>query len=79
MSDLVEYPALDGKHAEFWIRFQQETGHTGTGPRYVDVFGDRPEMNDALLALVLSRTKQATASLLRWTVPRVRIDQLVDF
>lgn len=82
MSDLVEYPTLEGKHADFWIRFQRETGHTGKGPRYVDVFGDNPEMNDELLALVLSRTKQATASLARWytpdTLPRPGDLQLIN-
>ena len=51
----------------FWTRFQLATGETAR-PRGVDAFGDSPEMMDELLALVLSRTKQATASLARWYV-----------
>jgi len=49
----------------FWSRFQAETGLEGE-PREIDGFGDSPEMMDALLALVLSGRKQATASLARW-------------
>jgi uncharacterized protein YhfF len=75
MSEVEEYPELTGAHAAFWARFQAATGETAPGPRYVDAFGDSDAMQDELLALVLSGTKQATASLARWytdeTLPRV--------
>ncbi|WP_375548136.1 ASCH domain-containing protein [Oceanicaulis alexandrii] len=56
---------LTSPQAAFWTEFEAATGHAGP-PRGVDAFGDSPEMMDELLALVLSRTKQATASLARW-------------
>ena len=56
---------LSAPHRAFWTRFQDATGETAQ-PRGVDAFGDSPEMMDELLALVLSRTKQATASLALW-------------
>jgi len=69
MSELTEYPALSPEHAAVWAQFQVETGCSDAGPRYVDAFGDSPAMMDDLLALVLSGTKQATASLARWYTP----------
>lgn len=56
---------LTEAQAAFWARFQAETGLQGQ-PRDVDGFGDSPAMMDELLALVLSGTKQATATLARW-------------
>jgi uncharacterized protein YhfF len=74
MSENAEYPELTGANAAFWARFQAATGETAPGPRYVDAFGDSEAMMDELLALVLSGTKQATATLARWftdeTLPR---------
>ncbi|MCP2671425.1 ASCH domain-containing protein [Maricaulaceae bacterium EIL42A08] len=76
---VLSYPApksdLNAEYRRFWTRYQAATGETADAPRYVDAFGDSPEMQDELLALVLSRTKQATASLARWydeaTLPTV--------
>jgi uncharacterized protein YhfF len=56
---------LTAEQAALWAQFQAETGRQGP-LRGVDAFGDSPEMMDELLALVLSRTKQATASLALW-------------
>jgi uncharacterized protein YhfF len=56
---------LTAEQAALWAQFQTETGRQGP-LRGVDAFGDSPEMMDELLALVLSRTKQATASLALW-------------
>lgn len=44
-----------------WDRFQTETGDM-RAPYDIFAFGDGPELAEELLALVLSRTKQATAS-----------------
>ncbi|HCR66770.1 MAG: ASCH domain-containing protein [Oceanicaulis sp.] len=60
-------PELTAEQAALWAQFQAETGIKAP-LRGVDAFGDSPEMMDELLALVLSRTKQATASLARWFV-----------
>lgn len=74
MSELENYPQLSGPMTAFWAQFTAATGETAAGPRYVDAFGDSEAMKDELLALVLSRTKQATAALARWytqeTLPR---------
>ncbi|WP_270374341.1 ASCH domain-containing protein [Marinicauda sp. Alg238-R41] len=56
---------LSAQDRAFWIRFQTATGNPAL-PSGVDRFGDSPEMNDELLALVLNRTKQATVTLARW-------------
>lgn len=56
---------LTPPQAAFWQEFEAATGHA-CPLRGVDAFGDSPEMMDELLALVLSGTKQATASLARW-------------
>lgn len=47
-----------------WADYCAATGETGPTP-LVDVFGDNPVMNDALLALVLDGTKRATCCLAR--------------
>lgn len=47
-----------------WANYCAETDETGPTPP-VDVFGDDPAMNDALLALVLDGTKRATCCLAR--------------
>lgn len=58
--------AMTDDQAAFWARFQAETGETAPAPGCVDAFGDSEAMMDDLLALVLTQTKQATASLARW-------------
>ncbi len=67
---VISFPPPDrdrtADYLAFWARFRRATGHPAEAPRYVDAFGDSREMHDELLALVLSRTKQATASLARW-------------
>ncbi len=67
---VLSYPApksdLSADYRRFWTRYQAATGETTQAPRNIDAFGDSPEMHDELLALVLSGTKQATASLARW-------------
>jgi uncharacterized protein YhfF len=57
---------FDADYRSFWTRFGAETGETAEAPCYIDAFGDSRAMHDELLALVLSKTKQATASLARW-------------
>jgi len=56
---------LNSEESAFWQRFQDETGYT-CHPKGIECFGDSAEMMDDLLALVLTRTKQATACLARW-------------
>ncbi|MBI1264292.1 MAG: ASCH domain-containing protein [Alphaproteobacteria bacterium] len=54
-----------GQHA-FWTRFRAATGCDADGPRFVDAFGDNPDMQDDLAALVMAGDKRASASLDRW-------------
>ncbi len=76
---ILNYPEpiedFDAAYRSFWARFQRETSERAPAPRYIDAFGDSRVMHDELLALVLSQTKQATASLARWyteeELPRV--------
>lgn len=66
MSELQTTPELTPDQSAFWTRFKAETGETADGPRFVDAFGDSPELMDDLLGFVLSGRKRATASLARW-------------
>ena len=70
MGDRVDPPGpaaeLTAPQAAFWTRFRAATGETALGPRFVDAFGDSPELMDELLGFVLSGRKRATASLARW-------------
>ena len=50
--------------SDYWQAFAAATG-SDTASHTVVAFGDSPEMGDALLALVLSGRKRATASLVR--------------
>lgn len=74
----VEAPAgvqLTADQAAFWNRFRAATGEPAPAPRFIDAFGDSPALKDALLAIVRSGRKRATASLARWydneTRPRI--------
>lgn len=66
MSDAPETPELTAGQAEFWSRFQAATGDTAPAPRFVDAFGDSPDLQDQLAALVIAGDKRATAGLDRW-------------
>tara|TARA_R110002073_G_scaffold38749_4_gene110936 strand:+ start:8191 stop:8688 length:498 start_codon:yes stop_codon:yes gene_type:complete len=57
--------SLTPAQSAFWSRFQAETGIEAT-PRGAEAFGDDAAMQDALCALVLAGTKQATCTLARW-------------
>ena len=75
MQAVTPTPSTDrsDEYRAFWTRFQDATGESAEAPLMIDAFGDTPEMHDELLALVLSGTKQATASLARhyaeWELP----------
>lgn len=73
-SEVRPHPELTAGQAAFWARFRAETGEPAAGPRFVDVFGDSPALQDELLGFVLAGRKRATASLARWyddaTLPR---------
>lgn len=77
MNDLTAYPTLTPDQAAFWQRFQDATGETAQGPRYVDAFADTPDLQDELAALVMARRKRATATLARWFTPQT-LPQLGD-
>ncbi|MEQ8403901.1 MAG: ASCH domain-containing protein [Oceanicaulis sp.] len=65
-TELRPYPALSPEQSAFWARLRAETGETASGPRFIDAFGDSPDLMDELLGFVLSGRKRATASLARW-------------
>ncbi len=53
------------EQAAFWRAFEAATGHRGA-PVDVDAFGDTPDLQNELAALVLSGRKRATCGLARW-------------
>jgi uncharacterized protein YhfF len=65
MSDTLA-PQLTPKQSAFWSRFQDATGDAAEAPRFVDSFGDSPQMQTELAKLVVAGRKRATASLDRW-------------
>ncbi|MFP4517958.1 MAG: ASCH domain-containing protein [Oceanicaulis sp.] len=65
-TELQVAPALTPGQAAFWARVQDQTGETAPEPRFVDAFGDSPELMNALLGGVLCGRKRATATLARW-------------
>lgn len=66
MTDIALDPVLTPVQRAFWERFRAETGETAAGPRFIDAFGDDPQMQDDLAALVIAGEKRATAALDRW-------------
>ena len=72
MSDAQETPKLTAAQAEFWSRFQAATGETAPAPRFVDAFGDSPDLQDELADLMIAGDKRATAALDRWYTNETR-------
>ena len=66
MGDAPAAPELTPAQRAFWSRFQAETGETASGPRFVDAFGDSPDMQTELADLVIAGDKRASAALDRW-------------
>ena len=66
MTETAFEPVLTPDQRAFWTRFQAATGETDDAPRYVDAFGDAPDMQNALAALVIAGEKRASAALDRW-------------
>jgi uncharacterized protein YhfF len=66
MTEMTFGPDLTPDQRAFWIRFRTETGESAEGPRFVDAFGDSPDMQTELADLVIAGDKRATAGLDRW-------------
>ncbi len=60
------HPILTPEQSAFWTRFKDASGETTDGPRFVDAFGDSPDMQTELADLVIAGDKRATAALDRW-------------
>jgi uncharacterized protein YhfF len=65
-------PVLSPNQRTFWTRFQDASGETAESPRFVDAFGDSPDMQTELADLVIAGDKRATAALDRWYTDETR-------
>lgn len=68
----TQHPILTPEQSAFWSRFQDASGETAEGPRFVDAFGDSPDTQTELADLVIAGDKRAAAALDRWYTDETR-------